>query len=60
MNLAEIVVVTCDCGTLPLNSHRTSSDAWSFAAAHVALTGKCTPQMFRDTVPAALAPKAGA
>jgi hypothetical protein len=56
--LAEIVVVTCDCGTLPLNTHANATDAWKFAADHVALTGKCTPAMFKDTVPAALAPRA--
>lgn len=44
------VVVTCGCGTLELNSHATSQEAWTFAAAHVALTGKCQPAMFRDEI----------
>lgn len=57
----EVVVVACGCGFLPLNSHLTSAAAWQFAADHVALNPtKCVPTMFRDTVPAALAPKAGA
>lgn len=57
--LVEIVVVTCGCGHLPLNSHRTSAAAWQFAAAHVALNPTlCKPQMGRDRVPAALAPSA--
>lgn len=60
MILTDIIVVACDCGNVPLDkaTHRTATDAWNFAAAHVALTGKCTPVMFRDTVPAALVPKA--
>jgi hypothetical protein len=66
---AEVVVVTCGCGTLPLEAavHANSTDAWQAAAAHVALTARvdpvtgesvpvCTPNMHRDTVPAALAP----
>lgn len=61
MLLTDIVIVTCGCGTLPLNTHRNSSGAWLFAAAHVAKTERagvpvCTPVMVRDTVPAALAP----
>ncbi len=59
MSLVEIVVVTCGCGFLPLNTHRTSAQAWAFAAEHVALNPTlCRPQMHRDHVPAALAPSA--
>lgn len=56
----EVVVVTCGCGFLPLESamQPTSQKAWEVAAAHVALNPSlCKPQMFKDTVPAALAPK---
>lgn len=57
--LVDIVVVTCACGFLPLNSHLTSTTAWNFAAKHVALNPtKCTPSMVRDRVPATLAPSA--
>jgi hypothetical protein len=53
----DVVVVACDCGHLPLNSHRTPAEAWRFAAAHVALNpGKCLPSMTRQTIPLALAP----
>lgn len=60
MLLAEVVVVTCGCGFFPLEKamHLTSTAAWEAAAAHVALNPtKCTPQMFKDTVPAVLAGK---
>jgi hypothetical protein len=57
--LVPIVVVTCRCGHLPLNSHRTSAAAWQFAADHVALNPTlCKPDMGRDLVPAALATSA--
>lgn len=58
--LAEVVVVTCDCGLFPLDKamHATSADAWQAAADHVALNpDKCHPTMTRDHVPAALAPR---
>ena len=56
MLLAEVVVVTCGCGFLPLNQHPSASEAWAFAAQHVALNPtKCQPSMFKDLVPAALA-----
>lgn len=56
--LVDVVVVVCGCGFLPLNSHLTSGAAWQFAADHVALNPSlCTPDMHRDRVPAALAPK---
>jgi hypothetical protein len=62
MLYADVIVVTCRCGTLPLGSaaHRTSIAAWQAAADHVALTARpsgpvCTPVMSRDTVPAGLA-----
>lgn len=58
MLLAEVVVVTCGCGFLPLNQHATAQAAWEFAAKHVALNPtKCKPAMFKDTVPALLAAK---
>lgn len=44
------VIVACSCGTLPLNDHADAQAAWTFAAAHVALTGKCVPTMHRDSV----------
>lgn len=49
------VIVTCTCGTLPLNDHANARDAWAFAAAHVALTARngeaiCVPDMHRDQV----------
>lgn len=54
--LVPVVVVTCGCGFLALNVHRTSAQAWEFAAAHVALNPSlCRPEMRRDHVPAALA-----
>lgn len=56
-----VVIVTCDCGFYPLDKamHRNSQQAWDAAAAHAALNPtKCHPQMFRDMVPAMLAPKA--
>ena len=57
MLLTEIVVVTCPCGLLPLNTHATSQKAWDFAATHVALNPRlCKPSMFQDLVPAGLAP----
>lgn len=62
MITTDVVVVTCACGTLPLDKsmHATSAIAWQAAADHVALTARptgpvCTPEMFRDSVPVALA-----
>jgi hypothetical protein len=55
---ADVVVVTCSCGMLPLEraTHRDAQSAWQAAAAHVALNPtKCKPNMFRDAVPAGLA-----
>lgn len=58
----DVVVVTCDCGMIPLDKamHANAQEAWQYASEHVALNpDKCYPQMNRDSVPAALAPKAG-
>lgn len=57
MILADVVIVTCSCGMLPLTAamHSDSRQAWEAAAAHVALNPtKCQPSMHRDSVPAAL------
>ena len=48
--LVTRVIVCCSCGTLALNDHPDAQTAWTFAATHVALTGKCTPTMHRDTI----------
>jgi hypothetical protein len=58
----DVVVVTCGCGFFPLEKamHRTSQQAWEAASAHVSLNPtKCDKlvRMYKDTVPAALAPK---
>jgi hypothetical protein len=67
MLLTEIIVVTCRCGTLPLEAaaHPDAAAAWTAAAAHVALTARpsgpvCTPVMSRDMVPTALAARIAA
>lgn len=56
--LVAVVVVGCSCGMFPMEhaTHRTSGQAWTAAAAHVAKNPtKCQPSMNRDHIPAGLA-----
>lgn len=59
MLYVDVVIVGCACGNFPLDKamHSTSQQAWQAAADHIALNPNlCRPSMWKDTVPAGLAP----
>lgn len=56
MILARVYVVTCRCGNVPLNQSPTYEAACHVAQAHKDLNPRlCSPTIFADDVPAALA-----
>jgi hypothetical protein len=56
MLYTRIYVATCKCGNMALNSSRTYEGACHIAQAHKDLNPSlCSPTIFADDVPAALA-----
>lgn len=57
MTLVRIYVATCKCGNMALNTSKTYEAACHVAQAHKDLNPtKCSPTIFADDVPQALAP----